>query len=167
SIKVIQVRAHKSSGGGNFSRVRQQVDVKMRHRSGRGGDFVPAMANDPANEFCASARCNRGSGGALEKITIRSAQKRRPGAVVVCASPADNHESFRQFPGRRKIPVRDLYNTWLENRRTIRDLETPDQSDRRESRSRSKVYGQRRDHSLDNCELSTAARRPFSVVSYS
>src|SRR2546423_15525797 len=51
SIKVIQVRAHKCSGGGNFSRVRQQVDVKMRNRSGRGGDFVPAVANDPANEF--------------------------------------------------------------------------------------------------------------------
>ena len=51
SIKVIQVRAHKRSGGGNFSRVRQQVDVKMRNRSGRGRDFVPAMADDPANEF--------------------------------------------------------------------------------------------------------------------
>src|SRR5205823_12436510 len=121
----------------------------------------------PSERICASARCNRDSSGALEKITIRYGQKRRAGAVVVCASPADNHESLRQFPGRRKIPVRDLYNTWLENRRTIRDLETPDQSDGQESRSRSKVYEQRRDHSLDNCELSTATRRPFSVVSYS
>src|SRR5438046_1455871 len=51
SIKVIQICAHKGASGGNFSRVWQQVDVKMRNRSGRGRDFVPAVADDPANEF--------------------------------------------------------------------------------------------------------------------
>src|SRR5207237_3542886 len=51
SIKVIQVRAHKGAGRGNFSGVRQQVDVKMRNRSGRSWNLVPAVADDPANEF--------------------------------------------------------------------------------------------------------------------
>src|SRR5205814_9141453 len=48
SVKVIQVRAHKSTGCVNFSCVRHLVDVKMRNGSGRGRDFVPAMADDPA-----------------------------------------------------------------------------------------------------------------------
>src|SRR5207237_6439845 len=51
SIKVIQVRAHKGAGGGNFSGVRQQVDVKMRKRSGSSWKLVTALSDVPAYEY--------------------------------------------------------------------------------------------------------------------
>src|SRR4030095_11521009 len=50
AIKITQICTHQRTRRRNFPRLRQQIDMKMRYAPRLGGNFTPAIHQDPANE---------------------------------------------------------------------------------------------------------------------